>query len=83
MVYVTLKENKQEAFKQAASALGFGDLRADGYAPNTYWVTYKSRWVNEEFFHAFQKLTANPLVAHAYFSSYGEAEPDEGVMQKQ
>lgn len=83
MVYVTLKENKLEEFKQAASALGFGDLRADGYSSNTYFVTYKSRWVNEEFFHAFQQLTAHPLVAHAYFNTYGSAEPEEGLMRKQ
>ncbi len=74
-VYAEITINKPEDFKQTAFALGFTDIRAD-IGSNRYWLTYKSKMIDEDFFEAYKKLTENRLVLSAHFNSYYEAEWD-------
>jgi hypothetical protein len=81
-VYVNLKVNEMDKFKQTAMELGFTDMRADGYISNNYLLTYKSKLVDEAFFAAFKKLTEHPLVGYAHFSTYSEIQLDNKLYLK-
>jgi hypothetical protein len=77
-VYVELKGNDPEPLRKAAAELGFVDLRAD-IGSNRYWLSYKSKMIDEGFFDAYRRLTETPWVLSAYFNTYMDAEPDSRV----
>lgn len=75
IVYAYIDVDKPDKFKKTAQELGFTDITEDvGY--NRFFLTYKSKMIDEDFFDAFKKLTENKLVERAYFNTYMEAEPD-------
>lgn len=77
-VYAEIDINTSEDFKKEALQLGFADVQ-NNMGNNRYWLIYKSKIVNEEFFKAFEQLTKHRLVKGAYFNTYSEAEPDNNV----
>jgi len=72
-VYVELKGRDPELLKQAAFKIGFTDMQAD-MGNNRYWLTYKSKMIDERFFEAYHELTKIPWVLSAYLNTYHEPE---------
>lgn len=68
-VYVELSINDISDFKEAAKKLGFTSIRPD-MGNNKYFLTYKSKLLNKEFFEAFEKLTEESKVVMAGLNPY-------------
>lgn len=74
-VYADIDIDEPEEFRSAAQRLGFTNIEID-QGGNRFWLTYKSKLLDEGFFEAFDQLTRNKKVRAAYFNSYYEPEPD-------
>lgn len=72
-VYVDLKGRDPELLKQAAFKIGFTDMQVE-MGNNRYWLTYKSKMIDERFFEAYHELTKLPWVLSAYLNTYHEPE---------
>ena len=68
-VYAELSINNTNDFKEAAKKLGFISIRPD-MGNNKYFLTYKSKLINKEFFEAFEKLSEDPKVVMAGLNPY-------------
>jgi len=78
-VYVELNGHDSESLRNYASELGFTGWQAD-LGSNRYWLTYKSKMIDEAFFEAYEKLVRSTLVLSANLNSYHEPELDDRLM---
>lgn len=77
-IYVGFNASNNDTLMEKAKALGFTNPQQD-IGSNAFWLTYESKFIDDNFFEAYQNLTQDPLVLSAHFNTYFEPELDNKI----